>query len=93
MVDPSDSGLALQFERSDSMERLRLVLCELLYIGSQVNTRDGCANNFVTWFKKFIFADSGISEKCQRILHQEFGIIRQRCLYTRSMRRYQCRFS
>lgn len=32
-----DNGLALQFERSDSTHRLRLVLCELLYIASQVS--------------------------------------------------------
>ncbi|XP_065215851.1 integrator complex subunit 2 [Planococcus citri] len=46
LAEPCDNGLALQFERSDSMERLRLVLCELLYIGSQVSEFQKNANEF-----------------------------------------------
>jgi integrator complex subunit 2 len=37
LIQSLQNGLALEFERSDSTRRLRLVLSELLFISSQVN--------------------------------------------------------
>lgn len=59
-----DSGLALEFERSDSTRRLRLVLCELLFIASQVRFFLIFILTMRMYFKlNFFLPGSGIPKK------------------------------